>query len=222
MNEHALVRLGTVLLVPFLFACAARTAARHFAPASPVQVRAALTAWDAAADRAASLPPSRLLYDARMGSGVASLPGTLAVTYEGRLIQRASLTGPFGSKIAEYASGTVTGEDRRAFVVDPEALSAVLAGTWPGVPSGVAGCDGAECLLVWNGATSVAGVVDVEASQVRSLVIAGQSGRLAVVYDGAANPWPERIALREERSARSLSLRLAAIEPLGAAGAPDP
>ncbi len=221
MNERALVRLGAVLLVPFLSACAARTAAPHFVAASPGQVRAALTAWAAAADRAASLPPSRLLYDARMASGVASLPGTLAVTYDGRLIQRASLTGPFGSKIAEYVSGTFTGEDRRALVADPEALRSVLAGTWPGVPSGVAGCDGAECLLVWNGATSVEGVVDVDASQVLSLVIAGQSGRLAVVYDGAANPWPERITLREERSARSLSLRLAAIEPRDAPRATD-
>ena len=44
--------------------------------------------------------------------GAPSVPGTLAVTYDGTTVRRASLTGPFGSRVAEYDSGRVTGEDQ--------------------------------------------------------------------------------------------------------------
>ena len=216
MKRRRLLGLGALLLVPFLPACAARTAVRHFPPASPEQTRDALAAWASAAARAEALPPSRLLYDARMSSGAATLPGTLAVIDDGRAVLHASLTGPFGARIAEYSAGAVTGEDRRALVVDPRALRAVLAGTWPGAPSGVDGCDGGECRVIWNGPTSVEAIVDVGAARVRSMVIDGTSGRLSIDYDGELKPWPEQIALREERSSRRLSLRLAAVEPLGA------
>ncbi len=221
MKRRLFLRLGAVLLLPSLSACAARTVARHFTPASPEQARDALAAWASSAARAEALLPSRLLYDARMSSGAATLPGTLAVVDDGREVLHASLTGPFGARIAEYSAGAVTGEDRRALVVDPGALRAVLAGTWPGAPSGVDGCDGGECRLVWNGATSVEAVLDVGAERVRSMVIEGPSGRLSIDYDGALKPWPEQIALRDERSSRRLSLRLAAIEPLGPAS-PEP
>jgi hypothetical protein len=216
VKRRLFLRLGTLLLAPSLWACATRTAVRHFTPASPEQARDALAAWTSAAARAEALPPSRLLYDARMSSGAATLPGTLAVTDDGRSVLHASLTGPFGARIAEYSAGAVTGEDRRALVVDPTALRAVLAGTWPEAPSGVEGCDAGECRLVWNGPTSVVAIVDVGAARVRSMVIEGASGRLSIDYDGALKPWPEQIALRDERSSRRLSLRLAAIEPLGA------
>jgi hypothetical protein len=222
VKRHFRFLHGTLLLVPFLSACAARTAVRDFPPASPGEARDALAAWTTAAARAGSLPPSRLLYDARMSSGAAALPGTLAVVDDGREVLRASLTGPFGSRIAEYSAGAVTGEDRRALVVDPRALRAVLAGTWPAAPSGVDGCDGGECRLVWNGQPSVEAILDVSRARVRSMVIEGPSGRLSIEYDGEPNPWPERIVLREERSSRRLSLHLAAIEPLGALPAPGP
>lgn len=217
MKRRLFLRLAALLLVPSLLACAARTAVRHFMPASPEQARDALAVWASATARAETLPPSRLLYDARMSSGAATLPGTLAVIDDGRAVLHASLTGPFGSRIAEYSAGAVTGEDRRALVVDPRALRAVLAGTWPGAPSGVEGCDGGECRLVWNGPTSVGAIVDLGAGRVRSMVIEGASGRLSIAYDGELKPWPEQIALREERSSRRLSLRLVAIEPLGTA-----
>lgn len=221
MNGRFL-RLGTLLLIPFLSACAARTAVRQFPPASPGQARDALAAWASAAARAENLPPSKLLYDARMSSGAAALPGTLAVVNDGREVLRASLTGPFGSKIAEYSAGAVTGQDRRALVADPRALHAVLAGTWPVAPSGVGGCDGGDCRLVWSGDPSVEAILDVGAARVRSMVIEGPSGRVSIEYDGSPNPWPEKIALREERSSRRLSLRLVAVEPLAAAETPGP
>ena len=222
MKRRLFFRLGAVLLLlPSLSACAARTAVRHFTPASPEQVRDALAAWTSAAARAEALPPSRLLYDARMSSGAATLPGTLAVVDDGREVLHATLTGPFGTRVAEYTAGAVTGEDSRALVVDPRALRAVLAGTWPEAPSGVDGCEGGECRLVWDGPISVEAVVDVGAARVRSMSIEGASGRLSIDYDGPLKPWPEQIALRDERSSRRLSLRLAAIEPLGSVPA-DP
>jgi hypothetical protein len=158
-----------------------------------------------------------------MGRGsVAAVPGSLAVTYTDGEVKRASLTGPFGSRIAEYAGGTVTGEDRKAFVVDPETLRSVLAGTWPGTPSTVAGCDGDSCLLVWDGPPRVSAVVDRVARQTRELALEGDAGKLVAAYSGTASPWPERIGIREERSDRTLSLKLIAVEPQVPAPAPAP
>jgi hypothetical protein len=207
-----------LLFIPIASGCAAARAPRHFSPATVAEMQDALAAWSAADGRAASLPACRLLYDARMASGVAAVPGTLAVTYDGRQVERASLTGPFGSSVAEYHAGAVTGQDRRALVVDPETLRAVLAGTWPGTPSTVAGCDGPDCLLVWNGSLEVEAVVDRTTRRVRSLRIAGNAGRLSVAYEGDANPWPERIVVREERAKRVLALKLVAVEPAQAPG----
>ncbi|MFY9552052.1 MAG: hypothetical protein WAU32_12940 [Thermoanaerobaculia bacterium] len=220
MSPRALLRLAPLAVCLALAACATGVAARRFSPASEADARAALEAWEAIRQRTAELPSSRLLYDAKMGKGsVAAIPGTLAVTYTGGQVRRASLTGPFGSRVAEYAEGAVTGEDRKALVVDPEALRSVLAGTWPGPPSGVAGCDGDACLLVWEGRPRVAAVVDRAARQTRTLSVEGDAGKLVATYSGAASPWPERIGVREERSARSLALRLVAVEPQAAAPA---
>jgi hypothetical protein len=182
----------------------------------------------AAQDRAASLAASRLLYDARMSPGKGpSVPGTLAVTYDGRDVARASLTGPFGKRVAEYDAGSVTGEDRQALVVDPGAMRAVLSGAWPGLPSTVEGCDGDDCLVVWtlfnegfhDSRVGVSGVVDRRAGRLRSLVLEGDRGRLVVTYEGEADPWPRRVAAREEKSGRGLKLELVAQE---SAGAPAP
>jgi hypothetical protein len=202
-----------------LGSCAAR---RQFGPAAPEDVREALSAWERVQERAASLPPSRLLYDARLGtSGMPSLPGTLAVTYEGDRIRRASLTGPFGSRIADYGDGVITGDDRKAFLVDPEAMRSVLAGAWAGPPASVAGRNGLDFLLVWNGAYRAEGVLDLQAPRLRSLSLSGSGGTLAVSYGGRVEPWPERIDLKDDRSGRSLSLSLIATEPLtGTPGGP--
>ncbi len=197
-----------------LAACATRSGTRHFSPATDAASREALDAWDAIRERVAALSSSRLLYDAKMGRGsVPAVPGSLAVIYTDGEVKRASLTGPFGSRIAEYAGGTVTGEDRKAFVVDPETLRSVLAGTWPGSPSTVAGCDVDSCLLVWNGPPRVSAVVDRVARQTRELALEGDAGKLVAAYSGTASPWPERIGIREERSDRTLSLKLIAVEP---------
>jgi hypothetical protein len=197
-----------------LCACASGGAVRRFAPADESDKRETLEALAAVERRAADLPPSRLLYDARMsGGGAPAVPGTLAVTYDGKLVRRASLTGPFGTKVAEYDSGTVTGEDRRALVVDPAALRAVLSGAWPGEPSSVEGCDGAQCLVVWSTSTRVTATVDRREQRLESLVISGGTGELTVTYAGTASPWPPRISAREAPSGRNLKLSLVAVEP---------
>jgi hypothetical protein len=186
-------------------------------------VREALAAWTAAQERAASLPPSRLLYEAHMGSsGLPSVPGTLAVAYDGRRVVMASLTGPFGSHIADYREGALTGQDRRAFVVDPDALRSVLAGVWTGAPSAVGGRDGDDCLLTWDGAYRVEAVLDLRERRLRNLTVGGSEGRLEVSYAGRIDPWPERVALRDARSGRSLSLALLAIEPIEQEPSPSP
>lgn len=151
--------------------------------------------------------------------GAPAVPGTLAVTYDGKTVVVASLTGPFGSRVAEYRSGSVTGQDQKALVVDPAALRAVLAGAWSrGVPS-VRGCDAGDCLLAWKEEdVGVTAVLDVAAARVRSMDLAGSPGRLAVDYSGEAEPWPGRVAVRDESSGRRLTLKLVAVEPMGAAG----
>jgi hypothetical protein len=206
--------LSTLLLVS---GCAGGAAARRFGPAGPEDVREALDAWASARERADSQPPSRLLYDAKMGtSGLPSVPGTLAVLYGGDRVRSASLTGPFGSRVAEYGNGTITGEDRKAFVVDPEALRSVLAGVWSGSPDApvVAGRNGPECLLTWSGAYRAEAVLDLQERRLRSLSLSGSAGRLSVSFAGDFRPWPQRIALKEDESGRSLSLSLVATEPL--------
>jgi hypothetical protein len=164
-------------------------------------------------------------------SGLPSVPGTLAVTYGGERIRSASLTGPFGSRVAEYREGeregvgVITGEDRKAFVVDPDAFRSVLAGVWRGAPE-IAGREAADCLLTWSGgagAYRAEAVLDLSAQRLRSLTLSGNGGRLSVSYEGEFHPWPSRIAVKDESSGRSLSLSLIATEPVGeTAPAPGP
>ncbi len=213
------------VLVPLfvLSGCASRAAARHFAPALASEARETIEALAAAERRAADLPASRLLYDAKMagGSGPA-VPGTLAVTYDGTAVRRASLTGPFGARVAEYDAGKVTGQDRGALVVDPASMRAVLAGAWPGEPASIDGCDGADCLAVWNSPVRVTATVDRNARRLDALDIVGDGGRLTVTYEGDVDPWPRRITAREEKSGRSLRLSLVAVEPAASGVAARP
>jgi hypothetical protein len=221
LSARQFVRL---LLPPALFAlaaCASGPVHRTFGPATAEDAREALDAWSAAQARADALPASRLLYDAHMGKGsVAPVPGTMAVTYDGSRVVTANLTGPFGARIADYAQGTVSGKDEHALVIDPDALRSVLAGVWSGAPARVAGRDGTDCLLVWDGAYRVEAVLDVTEKRLRSLAISGSEGRLDVMYSGSASPWPERVAVRDQKSGRSLSLALLAVEPAPAEGKP--
>jgi hypothetical protein len=168
------------------------------------------------------LPASRLLYDAHMGKGgVAPVPGTLAVTYDRERVLTADLTGPFGARIADYAQGTVNAKEERALVIDPDSLRSVLAGVWPGAPARIAGRDGSDCLLVWDGAYQVDAVLDLTENRLRSIRITGSAGRLDVSYTGTFAPWPEKIAIRDAKSGRSLSLSLLAVEPVHPEGKPQ-
>jgi hypothetical protein len=197
-----------------LAACATGRAARTFAPATDAEKREALAALAAAQARAASQPAVRLLYDARMRPGKGpAVPGTLAVTYDGHDVARASLTGPFGSRVAEYSAGTLTGEDRKALLVDPAALRAVLAGAWVGEPHAVEGCDGDDCLVAWNGRVRVGAVVARREQRFRSLSLEGEGGKLIVDYAGEVDPWPTQISASEEKSGRGLKLSLVGRDP---------
>lgn len=203
--------------------CASQRTAAHYSPASELQGREALDAWAAIRRRAEALPASRLLYDARLsGKGVPALPGTLAVTYDGSDVRRASLTGPFGSPVAEYADGTLKSGGRRPFPVDPRLLKSVLVGAWPGDPAKIAGCDGAACLLVFEGPIRANAVVDSKDARLLSMRITGEAGSLSVTYEGAApRPWPERVSVEEDGQSRSLALRLVASEPAGESKTPE-
>jgi hypothetical protein len=213
LSVRLLRSLAALPLLLILASCAGTRAVRHFPPASAQDVREALDAWGSAQERASRLPAARLLYDAHMGSrAMPSVPGTLAVSYDGQRVLSASLTGPFGSRIADYAEGSVKGQDQRAFVVDPDALRAVLAGVWPGALGAVAGCDGGDCLLTWETPYPVEAVLDVKERRFRSLRIRANGGDLAASYSGAIETWPQRIALKEARSGRSLTLDLLGVE----------
>ncbi len=199
-------------------ACSTGRAARVFAPASASDAQEVREALEAAAQRAAMLPSSRLLYDAKMSGGAGpAVPGTLAVTYDGRNVERAFLTGPFGSKVAQFDGGAVTGEDRRALLVDEdvapgEVLRGILAGAWPGEPS-IDGCDGAECRVSWDSAMRVSAIVDRTTRKLSELVLTGRGGTVVVTYAGEADPWPSRVSAREEASGRGLKLSLVGVEP---------
>ena len=62
-------------------------------------------------------------------------------------------------------------------------------------------------------------MLDLQERRLRSLSLSGGGGILSVSYTGRVQPWPERIALKEDRSGRSLALSLIATEPLAEAPA---
>jgi hypothetical protein len=216
-------RLAAALPFAVLVACATTRPARRFAPASEAEAREALVAWQASLERAASLPASRLLYDARISKGGAPpVPGTLAVTYDGRAVVTASLTGPFGSRIAEYRDGRVSGEDRAALLVQPEAMRAVLAGgAWSGVTPSVEGVDAGQARLAFQAeGARVRVVLDLATKNPVSLEVQGPDGHLFVEYAGAADPWPARVDAREETTHRRAVLKLLAVENAGGEAGP--
>lgn len=221
MTVRALRRLAAVSSLCTVLACAtAQAPARRFAPATADDARESLAAWAAVSERAAKLPASRLLYDAKMSSGgTPTVPGTLAVTYDGTSVVTASLTGPFGSRVAEYRDGALTGQDRQAFVVDPDALRGVLAGCWNGATPSVAGFDAGQSLLTFvSGAARVSVVLDVGGRSLVSMDVVGPSGHLVVDYSGATDPWPARLTVRDEATKKSLALKLVTVEPAARTG----
>jgi hypothetical protein len=221
LTARALRLFAAAVSLSALAACATTRPARTFPPASADDATQALAAWASARERAATLPPSRLLYDAKMSSGATpTVPGTLAVTYDGTSVVTASLTGPFGSRVVEYRDGVLTGQDRQAFVVDPEALRAVLAGFWNGDTPSVEGFDAGQSLLSLDAAGArVLAVLDVASRSLVSMDVTGPSGHLLVDYSGTTDPWPARLTVRDEARKKSLALKLVAVEPIaGSAG----
>ena len=216
MTRGRLRLFAAALPLAVLAACTTTRPARRFSPASDTEAREALAAWQALLERAGTLPASRLLYDARMSrNGAPAVPGTFAVTYDGRAVVTASLTGPFGSRVAEYRDGRVTGEDRAALLIQPEAMRAVLAGgAWPGVVPSVEGVDGGQARLAFEpgGGARVSVVLDLATQAPVSLDVEAPDGHLLVDYAGAADPWPARVDAREETTNRRVSLKLLAVE----------
>jgi hypothetical protein len=63
-------------------------------------------------------------------------------------------------------------------------------------------------------------VIDRAAQTMRELIIESPNTRLRVSYTGPIAPWPQRIAARDDRTGRSLSLELVAVEAPGEPAAP--
>lgn len=209
------VLLLAALLAALSGACASRQAA--FGPAGDDDSRLSLAAWESALARADSQGPVRLLYDVKMADGLLKFPGTLAVeALPGKL--EATMTGPFGSPIARYASGVLEARGAKPLPLAAEELLALLSGVWR-TPVRVAGARAGETLLRFGGPDAVEGVLDVAGSRLASLHIERPEGDLFATFEGKLDPWPEKISIEERRSGRRLELTLVAREPVGPAPA---
>ena len=165
--------------------------------------------------RADSLPPSRLLYDAKFGKGAVKAPGNLAVVAR-RDSLTARATGPLGGELGTYKDGAFHGKEGEGEFLDPELLRGVLAGVWRGAAPVLVGAEGDDGLLRWNAAGGVVaeGVLDVSGARLRSLRVRGPRGNLFAEFSGAFDPWPEVVLLSDVKSGRSLKLRRVAVEAL--------
>jgi hypothetical protein len=207
-RTRLLLLLVSTLAAP-TWSCASRPPA--FRPAGAEDARRALGAWENALARADSLPAVRLLYDARLSEGLVKFPGTLAVNAQRDRLE-ATLTGPFGSQLAHYASGILEGKGLHPIPLDAEELRAVLAGVWRATPQ-VAGARGDRVLMRFPGAERVEGVLDVTEARLESLHISRPEADLVATYAGVRDPWPERITLEDRRSGRRVQLTLVGKEP---------
>lgn len=207
-----------ILLVALASACASRQPV--FAPAGADDSRRALAAWESALARADSQGPVRLLYDVKMSDGLLKVPGTLAVeALPGKL--EATMTGPFGSPIARYASGVLEARGARPLPLEAGELLSLLSGVWR-TPPEVAGARSGETLLRFTGGEPVEGVLDLAGSRLASLHIERAQADLFASYSGKLDPWPEKISIEDRRSGRRLELTLVAREPVESAAAPVP
>jgi hypothetical protein len=207
-----------LLLVALTAACASRTPA--FGPAGADDSRQALAAWESALARADSQGPVRLLYDVKMSDGLLKVPGTLAVeALPGKL--EATMTGPFGSPIARYASGVLEARGARPLPLEAEELRSLLSGVWR-TPAQVAGARSGEMLLRFAGGEAVEGVLDLAGSRLASLRIERAEADLLANFSGKLEPWPEKISIEDRRSGKRLELKLVAREPVESAADPKP
>lgn len=206
------------LLVALTAACASRSPA--FGPAGADESREALSAWQTALARADSQGPVRLLYDVKMSDGLLKVPGTLAVEALSGKVE-ATMTGPFGSPIARYASGVLEAKGAKPLPLEPEELLSLLAGVWRTQPQ-VAGARPGEILLRFAGREPVEGVLDLTGSRLASLSIARAGADLFATFTGTLEPWPEKISIEDRRSGRRLGLVLVARESVESAAPANP
>ena len=192
--------------------CASRIPA--FGPPGVDESRLALDAWATALERADSLGPSRLLYDAKMSEGLVKFPGTLAVDARPGYLE-ATLTGPFGSPIARYASGVLEAKGARPIPLEAEELRAVLSGVWR-TPARVEGARAGQSLLRFTGRDPVEAVLDVGGARLERLKIERPEAEVVATYSGRLDPWPEKVTIEDRRTGKMLQLTLVAKEPASA------
>jgi hypothetical protein len=190
-----------------LSALLAPSCASRFGPPAAGQASAALERWGSALARAGGSVDANVLYDATLSQGLLKTDGTLAVRLRAGGVE-GSLAGPFGSPIATYENGELTGEKIRPVVLPARQLRAVLAGVWIGAAPEVAGQKGETVLLRWSGEDAAEGVFDVARGELRSLRVDRPEGELEARFSGSRNPWPDRIEIREKRTGSTLRLRM--------------
>jgi hypothetical protein len=171
-----------------------------------------LAAWREAIARADSVAAARLLYETRIRQGLARSTGTLAVRLTSDSVT-ATLAGPFGATLARYENGALTGEGIRPIAIEPAALRGLLAGVWREPGAIVTGVDASSGQLVWE-AGRVEGVLDVPHAFFESLRIDRPEGSIQATYEGARDPFPEKIDLEDLRSGSHLRLTLSALEKM--------
>lgn len=191
--------------------CASRPARRHFPPAGEEQAARALDALRRAVERADQLPPSRLLYDAKIRQGIASASGTLALSTAPPV--RGTLAGAFGSPLATYADGVLAGEKLAPVEIEPGPLLALLAGVWREPGAQVRGVQGDEAILGWDTESKAEGVIRLSDARFVTLHVERRGRAFEAEYGGAAEPWPERVTLTDVASGSTLKLALQAKEP---------
>jgi hypothetical protein len=203
--------LGALLLVALGAACAPARRHHDFRPAAVADGERALIAWSEALARGASLPPSRLLYEAKLSRGLGKISGTLAMSVgESRL--EGILAGPFGRPLARIVGGVVEAEGGTPFPVEPQELRALLSGTWPfGAPE-VRGIDGQAALLSWSAPRPAQAVLELKNARLSSLSLTDPRGEIEAYYDGAFSPWPEKVELTEKRTGNRIRLTLSGKE----------
>lgn len=208
--------LGIVAFLGAAYGCASRPGA--FGPSGAEESRRALDAWETALHRADSLGPAKILYDVKMSEGLVKVPGTLAVEARRDRLE-ATLTGPFGSPVARFASGVLEAKGARPIPLDAEELRAVLAGVWR-TPARVEGARGGESLLKFEGRDKVEAVLDVAATRVQTLKIDRPEAELVATYSGRLDPWPEKITIQDRRTGKMLQLTMVAREPVATSTTP--
>jgi hypothetical protein len=205
-------RLAALLLVSVsAVSCASRTSG--FGPASAERASSALAAWQEVVAAADAVADANLLYEAAVSQKVFRTSGTLAIRLRGQDLE-GTLAGPFGSPIATYREGVLSGDKISPISLPARQLRAILSGTWVGAAPEVSGVRGAETLLQWSGGERVDAVFDVEARRVVSLRVARADGELDASYSGRRDPWPEELEIREKRTGSKLRLKRIAFEGL--------